>query len=212
MKNLCCADILEAAAVRGHKQVATLSTATWRVQGVLPGEGRVFNRSSVTALQQHFHFSLSSPSSSALISCMRNDFRGIRFLHPQSHRALCRGIGEVDAAEGRGRQRQQACGVAVKFVRSCLAPMRGLVSPRASLADPAAFFNSPEEKLSLPALHLGACVHRRPVRDSTALDAVWCLRMRGNPRQPPLPEKHTSGLRRSETSQVAFAVLTLTSF
>ena len=102
--------------------------------------------------------------------------------------------------------------MAVKFARSCLAPVRGLVSLRASLADPAAFFNSPEEKLSLPALHLGACVHRRPVRDSRAPDAVWRLWMRGQPRQPPLPEKHVSGLRRSETSQVAFAVFTLTSF
>lgn len=111
MKNLSCADILEAPAVRGHKLVATLSRAA-EGAGVLPGEGRGFNRSSGMALQQHFHFSPSSPSSSASISCMWNDSRGIRFLHPPSHPALCRRIGEVDPVGGRGGQRQPTCGEA----------------------------------------------------------------------------------------------------
>ena len=97
-------------------------------------------------------------------------------------------------------------------MRSCLAPVRGLVSSRASLADLSAFFNSSKEKLSHPSLLLGARVHHRPVRDSRALDVVWRLRMRGRPRQPPLPEKHVSGLRRSEAPQVDFALFTLTSF
>lgn len=104
MKNTSCTDTQEAAAVKGHKELATLGRSIGTDD--LSWWGEVFLFIVLGWLCKRVSTSLHLPFLLFFISCVENSSRGVLFLRHLSHWALCKGICEIDIAEARGHQHQ----------------------------------------------------------------------------------------------------------